>query len=152
MSVVFRNAATAAEVEVQNPKRGNTLGIDLRQVVNRTADGELNVYTLGPTETRVKLEWQELRQSEKDDLETFWELTAQGAAVLFLYRDHKGAWWNARFLNPSLEFTERDDYPVTTTGVFTSGGVSYPTTVREKGIWAVEVELLLTAQGSTTSG
>lgn len=151
MSVVFRNAATAAEIEIQNPERGNTLGIDLRQVVNRTADGELNVYTLGPTETRVKLEWQELRQSEKDALEAFWELTAQGAAVLFLYRDHSGAWWNARFLNPSLEFTERDDCAASST-VFTSGAVEYPTTLREKGIWAVKVELVLTAQGSTTQG
>ena len=150
MSVKFHSLSHGTTIEVQNPERDDALDIDLHQVLNFTADGEPNVYELGVTEQRVRLRWNELRQVEKDDLESFWEDTAEGAKNLVYYQDHRSVWWNARFLNTRLEWTCPDDYEASS-DTMTIDEVAYPTTQREKGIWSVEIVLLLSAEGSTTA-
>lgn len=139
MSVRFVKGGTSEYI--QNPILSNRYILDAFQSKGRTAGGELFVYDKAPDEVyKLALTFAELRDSEKEALESFFVNDAEGMLYTFTYTDHEGTTWTARFLTPVLEFTSIADKRASTTS-FTSGGVTYPTTVREESIWSVEFEL-----------
>jgi len=142
MAVMFMKGATS--ITIQNPARGNVLSTRKVQAMARDAGGGRYVYDQGLDWRIMELEWIGLRESEKSDLESFFEDTADGMKEQFTYRDHQGTDWNAYFDQPSLEFIEIADEKASS-GTFTSGGTTYPTTTREKGVYRVAVRLEVSA-------
>ena len=138
MSVLFKSGATS--VYLQNPDHQNEVEIDKRQHIGESASGTRYRYDRGVQFKTLRLQWSELRESEKTALEGFYDTTVDGVMTQFEYTDHRGTKWNAYFTSPTLSFTEMDDRRASTT-TFASGGVSYPTTVRAHGVWSTEVEL-----------
>lgn len=144
MSVKFK--LDTIEINLQNPQRENALSLKRFQAQGRSAGGKLYVYEKGIRVQTVALSFNELRQDEKNALEDFYQDVADGGLNIFQYTDHKGITWDAQFLNPSLEFTEIDDKSISSeTFQPQAGDPLYPTTTRGDGIWAVDIELELSA-------
>ena len=139
MSVTFAYEATS--IAVQNPDLQNVLSITKSQVVHRSAAGDRYCYDRGVDVMLMRLRWAELRDSEKQELESFFSDTANGVMNEFTYTDHRGAGWNAHFARPTIEFVEVADSQTGAASTFNSAGADYPTTTREAGVWAVEVVL-----------
>ena len=134
-----------SDVEIQNPDLEDVAVTERRQVVNFTADGVANVYSLGVKTERVRLRWSYMRDDEKTALETFFDDVADGCANEFSYTDHKGTGHTARLLTPKLEWTQMEDEDGSSGDeTFTVGSATYPTTTRTGGTWSVSLELLLT--------
>lgn len=148
MSVAFQTFAHTHKITVQNPEPGNKRRAVMRGASGRTAGGVFFHYDKGVTTTELNLSWKELRDSERDDLEHFFLVHAQGPHVRFIFTDQRGKTWYARFLNQELEFTEVADQTKSAT-TFVSGGKTYPTSTRQKGVWAVDSQLEVVT--STTS-
>ena len=142
MSVRFVKGGVT--IDIQNPDRTNTIKLEKSQVVNRSAAGDRYRYDRAVDVQYMRLRWSELRESEKTDLETFFDVSADGVMNSFTFTDQRGTAWTAYFVDPELEFTERADATASAT-TFTSGGVAYPTTTRNKGVWSVECTLEVTA-------
>ena len=142
MSVTLVKGGTT--VVLQNPVLGNEIATRKAQVFSRDAGGGRYAYDQGPAWKTMILRWEHLRESEKTALQSFFEDDADGMRLSFTYTDHEGDSWTAYFNQPALEFTVVGDQTASTT-TFSSGGVSYPTTVREKAVYAVDVELEVAA-------
>jgi len=142
MSVRFASGVTT--VDLQNPHVQNAIALDKEQHVGRSVAGARYRYDRGPETKRLKLKWSELRESEKTELQSFFATTVDGVMTQFTYTDHRGAAWNAQFVEPLLEFVEVADASAGAT-TFTSDGDTYPTTTREAGVWSVEFELEVSA-------
>ena len=142
MAVVFTKNLTA--ISLQNPKRSNAYNLKKHQAMGRTASGNLYTYDKGVDIKKLVLEFEELRQSEKDNLESFYNTTVDGIMNTFSLADHQGNTWTARFLNTELEFEEIDNVGKTGT-TFISGGISYPSTTWDEGIYNTKIELEVTA-------
>lgn len=138
MPVVFEYSST--RVEIQNPSRSNIHKIKKFQALGRTAGGQIYAYDKGPTSKRLELEFLELRQSEKDALESFYDTTVDGVITNFEYTDHFGTTWNAKFLETELNFEETDSEGESKYH-FTSGGNTYPSYRYTKGIYRVTMIL-----------
>jgi hypothetical protein len=138
MAVQFKSGAT--EVDLQNPDLGNELERERVQALGRTASGSPVVYDRGVAISRLKLTWNELRESEKVALDSFFTTTVTAMQTSFTYTDQRGTAWTVRFAQPTLAWREVADQ-VNTTTTYVSGAVTYPTTTRQKGVWAVEVLL-----------
>ena len=128
------------KIEIQNPVRENREILKRRQGLGRTAGGTVYVYDLGISTQNLVLSFSNLRQSEKDCLQAFYNTVVNGVMETFSYTDHLGNVWTARFLNTELEFTEADSIG-STQDTYESGGAVYPTTTWEEGIYNVEIEL-----------
>lgn len=142
MSVRFSYAGTT--VDLQNPNVQNAIALDKVQVVGRSVAGARYRYDRGVDVRTLRLHWSQLRESEKAELQSFFETTVDGVMTQFTYTDHRGTAWSAQFVNPTLEFVEVAD-SAASAGTFTSDGDTYPTTTREAGVWSVEVELEVSA-------
>jgi len=142
MSVRFAKGATT--VDLQNPAVGNVLATRKTQVGARDAGGGRYTYDQGVETKLMQLSWLALRESEKAALQSFFEDDADGMKESFTYTDHEGTSWTAYFDEPDLEFVAVGDQRASS-GTFTSGGTSYPTTTREKAVYRVQVRLEVTA-------
>jgi len=142
MSVTFTSGATVCRI--QNPDVQNTVALDKEQVVGRSVAGARYRYDRGVDTITMRLSWSNLRDVEKAALLTFFDSTVDGTITEFTYTDHRGAAWNAQFVEPLLEFVEVADASAGAT-TFISDGDTYPTTTREAGVWSVEFELEVTA-------
>jgi len=143
MSVKFQLGGT--NFYLQNPDLLNAPRRERMQIIRQGASGSYYVYDKGVKTQVWALGWSNLRESEKTDLETFFIDTVQGAYHQFIFTDWRGNAWTVRFLQPSIEFKEVADARAGAATTFTSGGVSYPTTTREKGVWATEIKLRIIA-------
>jgi hypothetical protein len=151
MSVKFSYGDSApTEIEIQNPARQNVLRTKKTQASGRSAAGVLYVYDQGVPLKEIELQFENLRESEKNELQSFYDDTVEGMFRKFTYTDHHGDAWTARFLQPELEFTEIADV-VASSGTFVSGavggsgGTEYPTTTRGAGVWNARVILEVSA-------
>lgn len=138
MSVSLVSGGTT--VNLQNPVLQNVEAVAVAQARGLSADGTRRRYGKGGVARRMLLEFADLRESEKTELEDFFDSTVDGADSTFTYTDHDGNAWTARFLSTELNFREADDAKASAT-TFLIGGGTYPTTVREAGVWAVSFEL-----------
>ena len=139
MSVSLALAPTT--IHLQNPDVQNVVATEKVQVVGRSAAGDRYRYDRGVEIKTLRLQWNELRESEKTDLEDFFTDTADGVLNQFTYTDHRGTAWDAYFADPIIEFTEVADAQSGAKTTFASGGVNYPTTTRTSGVWACQVTL-----------
>ncbi len=148
MSVEFVRGGTT--IELQNPTRENKIAVEKLGAGNRSAGGTRYWYTKGITLYSLHLHWNELRDSEKRDLQDFFDITTDGPRLGFTYRDHRGYTWTAYFQDPRIDFSEVADEPRGVAGTFPSGGVVYPTTDRYHGVWEVDVILEVSTIPTTT--
>jgi len=132
-------------VEVQNPVRDNLERLRKRQALSRSASGVPYVYDKGETQRVLSAEWRELRDSERDDLEAFFNAVVNAMEQTFTLTDHEGTAWTARFLSDSLDWRQVADTQDGAAGTFTSGGIAYPTTDRTSPVWALSVSLEVVA-------
>jgi hypothetical protein len=142
MSVTLTYNGTT--IEIQNPVLDDLLGLDAHDALGHSADGSRRRFGKGDVTRRLALQFEGLRDSERADLQDFFDAVVDGGSSGFTYTDQEGAAWSARFLTTELSFEEIDDEPVAA-GTFSAGGVTYPTTTREKAVWAVAFELEVTA-------
>ncbi len=142
MSVTF--ASNGTTVEVRNPNVGNQDGAIRHQAMGLSAGGSRRVYDKGVSKRRVNLVFEELHESEKTELEAFLDDVANGTDETFTYTDHEGTAWTARLLSPDFQFVELAD-AVASSSTYTVGEATCPTTTREDGHWAIEIQLELEA-------
>ena len=141
MSVTFEKGAVS--VELQNPDRGDTLKSIMQQRIEPRSDGQYYRYSLADGAVHEReISWGELRLSEKNDLQDFFEDTADGVLENFTFTDERGTAWNAHFLDPDLAIVTVSD-TVKSSETFTSDEIEYPTTTREGGTFSVRVRLRL---------
>jgi len=107
MSVTFTKGGTS--VTLPNPERSNVYTVERAQVQERSAAGTLFVYDKGLEILRMELEFRELDDAQKSDIESFFRTTVTFGLSTFTYTDHEGASWTARLVQTSLSFTEYDD-------------------------------------------
>ena len=62
----------------------------------------------------------------------------------FTYTDHRGVAWTAQFLETQIDMTEVADLLSGSADTFTIGAKTYPTTTRQKGIWATRLVMEVT--------
>lgn len=141
MSVRFQLGGT--DFYLQNPDRHNAVEQRRMQVIRQTASGGYFIYDKGVKTEIWVLQWSGLRESEKTDLESFFIDTVKGAYLVFVFTDWRGNRWQVRSLQASIDFNEIADARAGAATTFVSDGVSYPTTTREKGVWATEIRLLV---------
>ena len=136
---------------VRNPDLDDKLGLDPHQVVQPKASGGFYRFALaGAVDTIRELKWSSLRLSELNDLQSFFESTAQGTLNTFLFTDERGDNFDAYFLNPTLEpVTVSDDQRWS--AQFTSGGNVIPTTGRGGGYYALTIRLHLKSPTTFTT-
>lgn len=141
MSVAFKYGATT--IWLQNPERNDLLAVRKKQALAERSDGKFYRFSLADGQVyERRLAWPELRASERNNLRNFFEDLVNGVLENFIFTDEQGVLWNAHFLDPNLEFTTISDSRAST-GTFTSGGVTHPTTTRTGGTYAVSVRLRL---------
>lgn len=141
MAVVFTKNLTV--VTIQNPLRENKEIITKHQALGRSASGLVYTYDKGLTLYKLSLEFDELRQLEKDRLTSFWETSVNGIMNQFVYTDHTGKLWNARFLTTELDWIEKDS-ELSASGSYGagySGAPTWPTTTCADGIWYIALEM-----------
>ena len=139
MSVTLTYDATS--VTIQNPDVQNVVAIEKAQCVRQSAAGDRYRYDRGVERMLMRLRWSQLRDSEKADLQSFFEDAADGVVNQFVYTDHRGESWDAYFASPAISFVEVADSQSGAASTFASGGVNYPTTTRTAGVWAIDVTL-----------
>ncbi len=149
MAVHFTLGGTT--INLQNPLLDNVISVEKLGAGNRSAGGTRYWYSKGITLYTLKLSWRELREAEKRDLQDFFDNTADGPRLAFIYVDHRGYSWAAHFQDTMLEFTEVADRQRGAAGTFTpSDGVAYPTTDRYRGTWATDLILEVEEIPTTT--
>jgi len=136
VSVVFASGVT--EVELQNPDLNNVLRDAHRQTFGRMSSGQLYVYKKGSKISFIEVAWSELRDDEKAAIRDFINTTVDASMNTFTYTDHRGDAWTARIVDNEHNFTEIADQRESSSS-FTIDSATYPTTVREKGIWALRL-------------
>ena len=138
MPVKFVSGATQAEI--QNPVRGNSLKVKKYQTLGRTAGGTVYTYEKGTTTKEIELSFEELRESEKAALQSFFDTTVDGIQNTFTYTDHRGTAWTARFLEDELIFEETDSEGNSALS-FSSGSETYPGNRFSRGIYSTKIRL-----------
>jgi len=141
MSVRFQLGGV--DCYLQNPDPSNTVDQRRMQVIRQSASGSYYAYDKGVKTQVWVLRWSGLRESEKAALESFFWSTVRGGQYGFFFTDWRGTVWRVRFLQTTIVFTEVADARVGAATTFTSGGVSYPTTTRENGVWSTEITLYI---------
>jgi hypothetical protein len=139
MSVRFRWGLY--DIRVQNPDLNNVVEQRRMQVIRQSAAGSYYVYDKGVKTEIWTLRWSNLRDSEKYNLESFFGGQVECGLYQFVFTDWRNDEWNVRLLQPSVVFTEVADVRASS-GSFQSGSGTYPTTIREDGVWATEIRIL----------
>lgn len=109
MSYVFyypTKASPTDTVTLRNPERDN---IDRRikvQASGRSMGGTLYCYDKGVDRIEVDLDFTELDETDKTDLQSFFDDSADGMNIAFQVDDLHGTLWDARFLMSELEWVE----------------------------------------------
>ena len=138
MAVKFTKNLT--EIEIQNPVQSNMYQLKKYQVLGRVASGGVYTYDKGVSTKKLSLTFENLRESEKTVLESFYHTTVNGMMETFSYTDHLETVWTARFLTTELDFEEVDT--IEKTGdTYVVDSITYPTTTWEEGIYKVSLEL-----------
>lgn len=138
MSVTFAKGGTV--VELRNPVVKNRGEVIKHQAMGLSADGSRRVYDKGVAKRRLALLFTELYESEKTELEGFFDSSVNGIEKTFTYTDHDGTIWSARFLSSGIDFTEQAD-AAASKETYDVDGTTCPTTTRQNGKWQVELEL-----------
>ncbi len=139
MPVRFVKGGT--DFKMQNPDLRNKSPVQKFSGSRRAAGGQLYVYNKGITVYKMVMFWSNLRDSEKEDLQDFFDDDANGMVNTFTFYDWRGRDWTARFLNDSFEPVEIID-SLDSGETFVSDGTTYPTTVRTTpAYWAIGIEL-----------
>lgn len=139
MPVQFSYSSTT--FNIQNPVFSNLYKIKKFQALARTAGGKIFAYDKGVTSYQLTLEFSDLRQSEKDDLESFFDSVVNGTLTDFEYTDHFGTVWSAKFLVTELSFEEVDNEGSRLSFPFISDGETYPSNRFVKGVYKVSFDL-----------
>ena len=122
-------------IELRNPERENVLEVNKRQVLGRTASGQVFTYEKGIETKKLELEFQRLRDDEKSNLESFFS-TVDGIMNTFTYKDHRGNTYTARFLDSILRFSEVLNEGKSQYGYSTYNGFRF-----SKGFWNIAIKL-----------
>ncbi len=128
MSFVFyypQKSGATTTVTLPNPERGNPERSLLVQASGRTMAGTLRVYNKGTARKEIDIHLEDLTNTQKGDLLSFFQTKAVGMQNAFQVDDHHGSLLNARFLQSEMEFSE--DYAETVP-------VTNP-------LWSVEIKL-----------
>ena len=149
MSVSFSLGGVTATV--QNPDLNDQLNLDPHQVVQPKASGGFYRFALADaTDTLRELKWSNLRLSELNALQTFFNNQAQGTLNEFTFTDERGVSWAAYFLNATLDpITVADE--AASIGSFVTGGETVPTTVRSGGFYQLTIKLHIRSGSPSTS-
>ena len=141
MSVSFSLGGVTATV--QNPDLNDQLDLDPHQVVQPKASGGFYRFALADaTDEQRELEWTNLRLSELNALQNFFQDQAEGTINEFNFCDERGKNYAAYFLSPTLNpITVADE--ATATGSFVTGGDTVPTTLRSGGFYKLTIKLHL---------
>lgn len=132
-----------AVVILSNPQLGDALALKRRAVVQDRSDGGVYVFETAAGHAYERtLQLDALRRPERDALSSFFDASVRGPLKAFTFTDERGDNWNARFLDPQIEFTSVGD-AVASAGTFASGGKNYPTTTRSGGYYSTSVRLKL---------
>lgn len=107
MSVVFTKGGS--DVTIRNPERANVYGVKLHQAVGRTAGGVVVSYDKGVTVQRMELQFKELTDTNKSELQAFFEDDVVGTQETFTFTDRESVNWTARFLQDELDWSELDN-------------------------------------------
>lgn len=134
MPVRFTYSTT--NIEIRNPERENVYELKKYQQLGRTAAGQVFVYEKGVETKKLELEFKNLRESEKDDLESFFDSTVDGIMNQFTYVNHRGETYTARLLDPVLRFTETRSHEN-----YNHGYNNLPGQRFNKGSWSISIKL-----------
>lgn len=133
------------DMKVQNPELTNREKVRKFLTSQRAAGGQLYVYDKGITTYELKMRWRSLRDSEKEELQAFFDDDADGMVNTFTFYDQRKVQYTARFLHSTIEFVELAD-SLDSGETFTSDGNTYPTTVRTTpAYWATEITMEVVA-------
>ena len=139
--ITFTKAAVT--IQLQNPELNDLLSVRRKQALAERSDGKYYRYELADAVVYDRLlAWTELRRAERDNLANFFQEIARGVLEQFTFTDEQDVAWNAHFLDPELVIVGVSD-SVASSETFLSGGINYPTTTREGGIFFVRVRLRL---------
>lgn len=127
---------------LQNPQVANVYAVKKNQALGRTSGGTVYTYDKGSDQKRMELEFANLRQGEKDALETFYKTTVNGIMNTWTYVDHGGVSHTARFLDDELQFVEEASDILSSSALpFYVSTLTYPGNRFSKGIWRVKLNL-----------
>ena len=105
MSVTFTKDATT--VTLPDPTPASRIATAKAQALGLTADATRYVYDKGGSTYSVELTFESLSDSEKDDLQSFFDTTVDGAKEMFTYTDpNANAHAGACFINQTLAWTK----------------------------------------------
>lgn len=100
MSITFQLEENS--ITLPGPVPGSGVRQVKRQVTGRTASGEVYAYDKGVRTFAVRLGFESLSDSEKDDLVSFFHGAANGVMNTFTYTDSAGNTFTARFAGPEI--------------------------------------------------
>jgi len=135
-------SVTFGTLELQNPSLFNVEENVRRHGLGRAAGGTPYRYSKGANYKRLRIGWTDLREAEKEELDSFFD-TMDGPSTDFTFIDHHGVSRTCFFLVDALPWTEVDDQ-VSTTGTYTvtgAPGCTFPTTTRKEAVFSLEIEL-----------
>ena len=104
MSVTFELGQES--VTLPDPESNRPMSRKERQVIGRTAGGEVVAYDKGVTTFETTLTFSSLNGTQKSDLTEFFADETEGTLNTFTYTDPNSDTHTARFLDPELEFTK----------------------------------------------
>lgn len=131
-----RFSYNTTNIEICNPIRDNILEVKKHQTLGRTASGQVYVYDKGIETKKLELEFKNLREDEKTNIENFFSLV-DGILNQFSYESHRGDSYTARFLDPVLRFSETKNE-----GKFAFDYSNYYSGYRfSQGFWNVSIKL-----------
>lgn len=97
----------AVEIELRNPEFGNSETLDLGLTLKRTMTGKVYTYIQTPVKYVLKMSFEAVKESQRDDLITFLKVTA-GQTLIFL--NHNGETWSGKIIDPEKTFTQIKSY------------------------------------------
>ena len=106
MSTTVTFVSGATTVTLPAPSPGASMDAVKHQALGLTAGGTRYAYDKGVDRYEVELVFVSLTDSQKEDLQSFFHTTVDGVTNTWTYTDSAGNSFTARFLNPTLSFTQ----------------------------------------------
>ncbi len=140
-----------AAITIQNPIFTDTYSVKKHGALERSAGGARYYYDKGITTYMVEMEWNGLREGEKDALEDFFDNVAEGPKYKFNMMNQEGKQFRCWFNDTEIDFKIIDDQRASRDTIIV-GGNPEPSTTRMKSVWSVTVEMEILATTTSTSG
>lgn len=139
MAVTFHRTGFSS-FEIANPELSDTISVEKKGALTRSAGGERVYYDKGITVYTLGLRWENLHDGEKAALQELFDNQAEGQKNSFYYKDQQGRWYRAFFVEPDIEFETVFD-STASNGTYNVDGDTWCTSTREKAVWSTEFEL-----------